>query len=161
MRSRISYVEACLVSIALLIAPCVGACSSDSSDNPAPATNGDGGTSSAPSNVALDYKGTAATVDLNKLTQQDYKGEKVVSLSKVWEASALTGDLAKLEFDFEGDDGFRPSSKDRCKTKIAGTQLGQGYVLPDVRSLVWDDALGLPGCYAVKGVAKIYATDKP
>lgn len=146
------------------------------SDDAAPAsvandggnTPGDGGTSEsgatqAAQNVLVVYKTSEVAVDVTTLARQDYKGSPVVTLTKVWEASKLSAELGKLEFDFEADDGFRPAASARCKdlSKITGAQLGQGYVLPETRTLVWDEALGLPGCFSVKFVAKVLATDKP
>ena len=133
---------------------------------PLPAVDGgvastDGSASSAPVNVTVEYKGASAVVDVAALARQDYKGSQVVALDKVWAASKTSASLANVEFEFEADDGFRPSARDRCKTKIVGSQLPQGYVLPETRTLVWDDALGLPGCYSVKYVAKVIVTDKP
>lgn len=154
---------------ALLFPACallfVWGCSDDGGGtSPAPAgtANGtDGGTSNtAPANVAVEYGGKTVTVDVAALARLDYKGSSVVSLSKVWDSAKLEADLGKVEFDFEGDDGFRPTTRDRCKTKITGAQIAQGYVLPETRTLVWDEALGLPGCYGVKGVAKVIVTDK-
>lgn len=136
---------------------------------PSPAMQVDGGApadaqangAAAPQNVSVEYKGTSIVVDVNGLARQDYKGSQVVSFAKIWEASKTPASLGAVEFDFEADDGFRPSTRDRCKTKITGAQLPQGYVLPETRTLVWDDALGLPGCYSVKLVAKVIVTDKP
>ncbi len=146
----------------------LAACSSSESSSSTTSTStGDGGatdgsasTASGPQIVTVTYAGSAKPVDVTTLATQDYKGEPVVALSKIWEAAKLTGELTKLEFDFEGDDGFHPTSRPRCTALVPGAQIAQGYVLPATRSLVWDDALGLAGCYAVKGVAKVIATDK-
>lgn len=156
------------ISRAFAFALALTACSSSSSPSGGSTDGGtssasDGGTAataSGPQIVTVTYGGSSKPIDVTTLPTQDYKGEPVVALTKVWEATKLTGDLAKIEFDFEGDDGFHPTSKPRCATLTPGSQLGQGYILPATRSLVWDDALGLAGCYAVKGVAKVIATDK-
>lgn len=109
--------------------------------------------------VTVLYGTKSTTVDVGALPTVDYKGSAVVRLDAVWTAAALGGELGKLEFDFEGDDGFHPSSKDKCKANIKGSQLDKGYILPATRSLFWDDSLGLPGCYSVRFVAKISALD--
>lgn len=111
-------------------------------------------------NVVVVHGDDSATVDVAALPSQTYKDTNVVPLAAVWAQSKLEGDLAKLSFDFEGDDGFRPSSKDKCKTNVTGEQLGKGYIVPKTRKLIWDDALGLPGCYSVRDVAKIIAVDE-
>lgn len=141
---------------------CLVACSDSATGASAPVS--DGGSSDGAvgtTKLAVVYKGASTDVDVGALSRQDYRGSQVVSLTKVWDAAKLGADLAKVQFDFEGDDGFRPSSKDRCKTPITGAQIEKGYILPDTRTLVWDDALGLPGCYSVKLVAKVLVADAP
>ncbi len=115
-----------------------------------------GDEAAAPVTIELRLGGQQKTVALGALPRQDYKGSSVVLLSAVWDSAGL-GDRAALDFDFEGDDGFRPSTKDRCKTPIHGPELEKGYLIPETRTIVWDDALGKPGCYAVRFVAKILA----
>lgn len=110
-------------------------------------------------NVVLVHGSDTATVDVAALPSQTYKDTSVVPLATVWAQGKLAGDVTKLAFDFEGDDGFRPSSKDKCKKNVTGDQLGKGYIVPKTRTLVWDDALGLPGCYNVHDVAKMIAID--
>ncbi len=111
----------------------------------------------APITIKLTLGGQEKNVALGALPRQDYKGTSVVTLGAVWDSAAL-GDRASLDFDFEGDDGFRPSTKDRCKTPTHGPELDKGYVVPETRTIVWDDALGKPGCYAVRFVSKVIAT---
>ncbi len=129
------------------------------------ATGGAGGaggsTAIGAADVTVVHGADTATVDLGKLTTQDYKGTLVVPLQAAWAAGGLAAGLTKLEFDFEGDDGFHPSQKSKCATYITYAELAQGYLIPETRSLVWDDALGLPGCYSVKAVAKVIALDVP
>lgn len=142
-------------------------CSDDGgSSAPAPASASSAGTdsgvpsSSAAANVVVEYRDRSVTVDVASLARLEYKGASVVSLGKVWESAKLEVDSSTIELDFEGDDGFRPTTRDRCKAKITGAQMEKGYVLPETRTLLWDEALGLPGCYGVKGVAKVLVTDK-
>lgn len=110
---------------------------------------------SAVAPVVLSYGDHSTTVDVAGLPTQDYKGSAVVSLAAVWAKGQLADDASKLTFDFEGDDGFHPSSRDKCKKNVSGADLAKGYIVPATRTLVWDDALGLPGCYNVHNVAKM------
>lgn len=128
-------------------------------DNGTPSSHADSGAdSTAGASVTLIHGGESATVDLSSLTTVNYKDTAVVSLEAVWTAGGL-GEASGLEFDFEADDGFHPSSKSKCAKNLTGAELPMGYIIPDTRSLVWDDSLGLPGCYSVQGVAKIIGLD--
>ncbi len=120
-----------------------------------------GSTALGAADVTVVHGADTATVDLTKLTTQDYKGTLVVPLQAVWAAGGLAAGQTRLEFDFEGDDGFHPSQKSKCAAYITYAEIAQGYLIPETRSLVWDDALGLPGCYSVKAVAKVTALDVP
>lgn len=111
--------------------------------------------------VKVEYSGSVVPVDLGVLSTADYKGLSLAKMSDVWVASGFSADLAKVQLDFEGDDGFHPSSKPSCQTAITGTMLEQGYIDPVLRNLLWDDALGLPGCFKVKGLARLIASDLP
>lgn len=140
-------------------APAQVVATSDAGDVDAGAELGDaGGDPSTAQNVGVEFGSQSTEIDVMSLERQDYRGTQVVSLTRVWEAANFGTDVATLQFDFEGDDGFHPTSRDRCKTLIQGSQIPQGYILPETRTLIWDDALGLPGCYSVKGVAKIIAS---
>ncbi|MFO0592650.1 MAG: hypothetical protein U0441_34215 [Polyangiaceae bacterium] len=119
-----------------------------------------GGTQVGLADVLLSYGGSSVTVDVATLDTQMYKGAAVVPLTAVWAAGKLHDDTTTLQFDFEGDDGFHPSNKANCAAYITDAELPKGYILPDTRTLVWDDTLGLPGCYSVKAVAKIIGLDK-
>lgn len=120
---------------------------------------GAGGTHVGLADVQLVYGATTVTVDVATLPTKDYKGSQVVPLSTVWSAGKLGPGTAKLWFDFEGDDGYHPSMKNGCENYVPGADLPQGYILPDTRSVFWDDALGLFGCYNVHSVAKIIGLD--
>jgi hypothetical protein len=122
-------------------------------------STGTGGAPQAEVDVLVTYGTDSVKVNIAALTTQDYKGVTVVPLTSVWTSSKLHPDLTTLQFDFEGDDGFHPSNKTNCAAYVTGAQLAQGYILPDTRTLVWDDALGFPGCYSVKAVAKIIGLD--
>lgn len=126
----------------------------------APVTDPDAAPDANPATtVTLVYGATTTKVDVSSLPTITYKGSPVVALSSIWAAGKLHDDVATLSFDFEGDDGFHPSNKASCSTNITGAQLAKGYMLPATRSLVWDDTLGLPGCYSVKAVAKLIGVD--
>lgn len=122
---------------------------------------GMGGQPAGLADVELIYKDTSTKVDVAKLPTQPYKGAEVVPLSVVWSAGALTPDLTGLAFDFEGDDGFHPSMKPNCMEYPKAADIAKGYILPETRTLVWDDTLGYPGCYSVKLVAKMIGLDAP
>ena len=109
--------------------------------------------------VNVVYGGTSRPVDLGTLPTSEVNGQKLASIVDLWTASNTPAELAKVQFDFEGDDGFRPSTKGACKTPITGAQLSKGYIDPQLRNLFWDDSLGLSGCYRVKGLAKVLASD--
>lgn len=123
-------------------------------------TGGTGGVPHTAVDVLLSYGADSVTVDLSTLATQDYKGVAMVPLTAVWAAGKLHPDTSTLMFDFYGDDGFHPAQKGgACLTYPTGANLAQGYLLPETRSLVWDDALGWPGCFSVKAVAKMVALD--
>lgn len=124
---------------------------------PSPLTQSDSGDDS-PTRVSLVYGSSSADVELTTLPTQDYKGQGVVPLTAVWSAGGLA-EATALEFDFEGADGFHPSSKPKCAAPITSEQLTHGYILPTGRTLVWDDSLGLPGCYSAHDVVKIIGSD--
>jgi len=135
-----------------LLAACGGSQSVQSDDSPV-----DSDVQRA-SIVSLVYGTSSVPVDLTTFPTQDYKGTAVVPLTTVWSAGALK-DASALQFDFEGDDGFHPTSSPNCTSYITSEQLSMGYILPTTRSLVWDDSLGFPGCYSVSNVAKIIGLD--
>jgi hypothetical protein len=123
---------------------------------------GTGGTAQGEVDITAVYGADSVTVNLAALPTQDYKGVAAVPLTAVWAASKLHPDVSTLEFDFYGDDGFHPAQKGgACLVNPTGANLAQGYMLPDTRSLVWDDALGWPGCFSVKAVEKMVALDAP
>jgi hypothetical protein len=126
------------------------------------ASAGGGHGGSAPTGdevVTLVHGQDTVKVDLATLATVDVQGTPVVPLPSVWAAGALAEGVTTLTFDFEGDDGFHPSNKSKCAAYITYDELALGSLIPETRSLVWDAALGLPGCYSVKSVAKIIALD--
>ena len=122
---------------------------------------GTGGQPAGLADVELIHGSDTTKVDVAALPTVDYKGSPVVPLTVVWSAGKLTEDIANLAFDFEGDDGFHPSMKGGdCLAYPTATEIEKGYILPDTRTLVWDDALGFPGCFSVKATAKIIGLDQ-
>ena len=122
---------------------------------------GTGGQPAGLADVQLIHGSDTTKVDVAALPTVDYKGSPVVPLTVVWSAGKLTDDIANLAFDFEGDDGFHPSMKGGdCLAYPTATEIEKGYILPDTRTLVWDDALGFPGCFSVKATAKIIGLDQ-
>ena len=109
--------------------------------------------------LTLTYGDASATVDVGKLPTQIYKDETVIPLSAIWAAGNVGRPASELLFDFEGDDGFKPSSKPKCQDPVKGADLDKGYLLPATRTLVWDDALGFAGCFGVRGLKTIIAID--
>ncbi len=62
-------------------------------------------------------------------------------------------DILSMLFDFEAEDGFRPTSVG-CDP-LEGETLELGYLDPETMALVWDSSLGLRGCYRVTLLARI------
>lgn len=130
----------------------------------AASTTSAGGASGMPASgvtVLLVHGSDGVTVDLGTFPTQEQKGVPVIPLADVWQRGGFGTDPARVTFDFEGTDGFHPSSKAACKDLLTSAQLAQGYITPDTRTLLWSDALGFSGCYYVKQVAKIIAVDVP
>jgi hypothetical protein len=117
---------------------------------------------SAGKTLVVTYGGKSYTVELSKLTTVTIDATSYDKLSDVVASSLPSASLSSLLADFEGIDGFKPSSKSNCVSiiPIAATNLALGYVQPQSLLMRWDDSLGYPGCLAVKGLAKIILTDK-
>jgi hypothetical protein len=93
-------------------------------------------------------------VFLNDLDKVLVEGSEVCILWDVLLAAGLEeAEASSLRFDFESKDGFRPSSMG-CEP-LEGETLQQGYLNPETLNLIWDDALGFPGCYSVRETRKI------
>jgi hypothetical protein len=129
---------------------CVLAGCGDQAVNPGPSPSG------AIATLQVSYLSQSVPVSLSTLATIDYKGSKVVKASDVWTASQIGADRNLLEYEFVGDDGFKPSSKDGCPD-LPGTLLEKGYIDPTTRKLSWDGSLGLGGCYSVRGAAQMNA----
>ena len=87
--------------------------------------------------------------DLDKIVDQD--------VYLLWDILLAAGleeeDIFSTRFDFEGEDGFRPSSVG-CDP-LDGEILDRVYLDPEGMALVWDLSLGLRGCYRVAQLTRI------
>ena len=92
-------------------------------------------------------------VSLGTLSTLQYKEVDVVRLGDVWTAAFPSTDPNGLAFSFVSASGFRPSDKD-C-ADMPGPLLGNGYIEPVSGNLVWDESLGLRGCYSVRETARM------
>jgi hypothetical protein len=81
--------------------------------------------------------------------------ERLVCL--LWDVLLATGleeeEILAMRFDFESENGYRPSQKG-CDP-LDGETLALGYLDRETLSLSWDRDLGLPGCYSVRETASI------
>lgn len=109
--------------------------------------------------VVLRIEGTDIPLTLADLPHTMFKDTEVVSLTAIWTAAAVRTPYAAYVFDFVGTDGFRPSSRDKCKTVVFdGATFAKGYVELASQRLTWDDDLGFSGCAFVTGLTRIEAT---
>lgn len=84
-------------------------------------------------------------------------GAPRVQLTDLWAASRLPVDLASLEFDFIGADGFRPWRNGF--PPLPGTVLPYGYLQLETGNLEWDESTGLACGYRVKAVTMMLALE--
>jgi hypothetical protein len=97
---------------------------------------------------------TEAEVFLDDLDKIPVEGSLACSLWDILLAAGLEEEaIRSICFDFEAQDGFRPSSVG-CECLEAET-LELGYLVPDSMALVWDSRLALRGCYWVNQVTRI------
>lgn len=95
-------------------------------------------------------------VGLNNVPVSQYKDVDSYTLSDIWAQTGIKMSHTMLKFDFETD-GFKSSSKTPCKDFAPGDKLDKAYLGVQSGNLVWDDTLGLPGCFNVKGLHTMYA----
>jgi hypothetical protein len=109
--------------------------------------------------VTVSYQGTDNDVDISTLTP--VSGTTAVLLSDIVLAALPGKDLATVNAGFLASDGFDPSTKANCASilPLAGDLLEQGQVDVATANLSWPDALQMPGCSYVKGLAKVTLTD--
>jgi hypothetical protein len=81
--------------------------------------------------------------------------ERLVCL--LWDVLLAAGleeeELLAMRFDFESKNGFRPS-QNGCDS-LDGETLALGYLDSESLALLWDDTLGLRGCYWVTQTERI------
>ena len=115
----------------------------------------DGGSAGNGITLVVSYQGQSIPVDLGSVATTRYEGRNLVKLSDVWSASRINTERSNLQFEFVGDDGFKPSEKG-CADPSGGA-LEKGYIDPSSRNLMWDGSFSSKGCYSVKNVAKMNA----
>jgi len=109
--------------------------------------------------VTVTYGTDSQPVDLASLSGTEDGDLCLVPLMDVVGAAGLGFDPDASYYDFVGGDGFRPTQVE-CVTVDAST-LEQGWVDRVTGTVVWDDALGMRGCYSVTGAVEIVAYDAP
>jgi hypothetical protein len=93
-------------------------------------------------------------VFLDDLDKIPFQGTLVCRLTDILlEAGLEEEEIRSMRFDFESEGGFRPSQKG-CDP-LEGESLSLGYLDPESLALLWDDTLGLRGCYWVTQTAQI------
>lgn len=135
--------------LALLIAPSCG----DSGDEPPPCDP------SRAVTMTVSYESEREVVDLGTLTGTEDGDLCLVPLMDVVDAAGIGFDPDKSYYDFVGSDGFRPTQVE-CLT-VDATVLEQSWVDRVTGTLVWDDSLGMRGCYSVTKAVEIAAYDAP
>lgn len=109
--------------------------------------------------VVLSVDGREFPLVLAELPKTMFKETEVVSLSALWTASGVKTTTAGFVFDFVGTDGFRPSSRDKCKTEVFDAEdFAKGYIELASQRLTWDDDRGFSGCAFVSGLTRVEAT---
>jgi len=105
------------------------------------------------SSVSVLWDDKDVEVFLDPLNKVDFEGSSVCLLWDVLLAAGLEEqDILGMRFDFEGSDGFRPSSVG-CAL-LEGETMEHGYLDPESLALLWDSDLNLRGCYWLRGVAR-------
>lgn len=120
----------------------------------------DGGLDAGGRSVTVLFEGGRHEVALGTLTPTLVEGASVVGLQAVIEA-ALPGEAsAGLVAGFVGSDGFRPESREFCETLVPvdWATLAHGFIHPVTRDLLWEAALGFPGCMSPRDIAELEVT---
>jgi hypothetical protein len=109
--------------------------------------------------MAVSYGNESEAVDLGTLQGTEDGDLCLVPLMDVVDAAGLGFDPEASYYDFMASDGFRPTQVD-CVT-VDATTLELGWVDRVTGTLVWDESLGLRGCYSVTKAVEIAAYDAP
>ncbi len=120
----------------------------------------DGGSDVVPAGtVVLSIDGREFPLVLAELPKTMFKETEVVSLTALWTASGVKATTAGFMFDFVGTDGFRPASRDKCKSVVFDAEdFAKGYIELASQRLTWDDDRGFSGCAFVTGLTRVEAT---
>lgn len=148
----------------IVVAGCTEDDNDDNDNNDKTDASEAGNNSSQNSGVIEVTDGDASeSVPLADLSTEEIDGIEVVLISAILKASELDIDLNEVLIDFEGSDGYRPSTKDSCKDFLptSGEHMTKvGVNLDDENTLVWDSDLDIPKCAAVKDVAIVHIVQK-
>jgi len=138
------------------LATAVAACDQSVDEDPDGGDAGDGGSAT----VAVVFGGESHEIELDDLPSMLVEGASVVGLLAVIEAALPGEDCSTLAVDFVASDGFRPEDSYLCVTlvPVPWSTLSRGYLNPATRDLVWDAALGYPGCMSPRDIAQIEVT---
>ena len=105
--------------------------------------------------VIVAWDKSVAEVFLGDLDKVEVNDTPVCLLRDILLSAGLEEeDIRSMLFDFESEDGFRPTSVG-CDP-LEGETLELGYLDPESMALVWDASLGLRGCYWVTQMARIF-----
>ena len=159
-RSMIRPVAA-VVLLVFILAPSVSGCRRTT-----PASeHGHGGNATLAASAAANTStvltvtsgGATATLDLATLPKTTFNGQPAVAAPVVWEAANL-GSMTDLVFDFEGDDGYKPTSKPKCPAPLKSADFAKGFVVIATRTLEWEEGAGVARCWSVKLTRRVVAT---
>jgi hypothetical protein len=107
--------------------------------------------------LTVTYSGDSTDLSLAQLTGTRDGDLCLVPLADVVNAAGLGIDLEATYYDFRATDGFQPTQVE-C-SELSGSLLDQGWVDLGTGTLLWDEALGLRGCYHTNDVRTIIVTD--
>jgi hypothetical protein len=122
----------------------------------------DTGDVDAGTSVRVTYNGSSTTVALEGLPTAQLAGADVVTIETIVGAADFPIALADVWLNFVGDDGFEPWMGAYCPSEldpVDGELAAQGGLEVATRNLLWDEALGYPGCMHVDGVATVEVLD--
>ncbi|HEY2517513.1 MAG TPA: hypothetical protein VGI39_41855 [Polyangiaceae bacterium] len=96
-------------------------------------------------------------VHLHKLYVMERDGRRRVSLSDIWVASGLRGDLFSLVFDMLDERGVAATRWGQ--SKLEGERFLRGWLDIDTRDVDWDEHDDVGQEWRMRSVATILATD--
>lgn len=135
-------------------------CDQSSEEDPMP--DGDDVENGAEGDVTLRYQGEEVALSFADFETEMIDGVETVSLADIVQAGvdalAAPPAMETLVFDFEADDGFRSSCVE-CEP-LTFSELEGGHIITASSNIFYDEALGMSGCYRVKGFAAVLAFDE-